>query len=253
MSLKWWKRSIKEKPRITTTIIENEDEDPFFCYDTKDDLLISSIKEYNYTLIEKYVFAGANVNYSNSTYGGETPLHVAVKTGKIDIVKFLVQYGANVNKKTNSGVPLSFAAGRGYVDIIEYLLDCGADINLPNREGETPLHYAAFMNSIEGAATLLFHDALTETEGWDGKTWKQISTEDFKREVEILVLRKQTSRAFTEERLAKRFDDLNNINCLLLGKGFIVKILDQEFKIYNAVYSVRCKENALHPLKIRDL
>lgn len=45
----------------------------------------------------------------------------------------------------NGATPLSDAAQRGQLDIVKLLLDSGANIEATNRDGNTPLHVAAFL------------------------------------------------------------------------------------------------------------
>jgi len=71
-----------------------------------------------------------NINI-NKKYGvsGETLLHVAAYTNNLELVKYLVESGADVNACDNGNrTPLHEAGrGRGDIDMIKYLLDHGAD------------------------------------------------------------------------------------------------------------------------------
>lgn len=66
-----------------------------------------------------------------------------------DIIKLLIEKGADVNAKNESGLyPLHFLCSTYYkniddlVDVINLLIEKGADINAVNNEdGSTPLHY----------------------------------------------------------------------------------------------------------------
>jgi ankyrin repeat protein len=63
--------------------------------------------------------------------GGSTALHHAAWRGHADVVKLLLQAGADVNAKTrsNSETPLHLAAMHGHTDVIQLLLQAGADVN----------------------------------------------------------------------------------------------------------------------------
>ncbi|ERE91589.1 protein phosphatase 1 regulatory subunit 12A-like protein [Cricetulus griseus] len=61
----------------------------------------------------------------------------------VDMVKFLVENGANINQPDNEGwIPLHAAASCGYLDIAEFLIGQGAHVGAVNSEGDTPLDIA---------------------------------------------------------------------------------------------------------------
>lgn len=74
----------------------------------------------NLRLVELLVRNGADVNI-----GCDTPLHYAVSAGgNLDIVKYLVGRGANMDKKSNDNTPTIFyVAIGGHLDIFQYLCD----------------------------------------------------------------------------------------------------------------------------------
>jgi ankyrin repeat protein len=60
--------------------------------------------------------------------------------GHKDIVQLLLNKGADLESKSNSGrTPLSWAAKSGDKDIVQLLLDKGADHELKEDYGQTPL------------------------------------------------------------------------------------------------------------------
>ncbi len=70
----------------------------------------------------------------------------AVKNNQIEIVKELLDRGANVNATDENGnTPLHWAAKNVHTDIVELLIDTyHVDVNIQNEWGNTPLHTAAF-------------------------------------------------------------------------------------------------------------
>ncbi|MDD2716251.1 MAG: ankyrin repeat domain-containing protein [Candidatus Wallbacteria bacterium] len=65
-----------------------------------------------------------------STYRGGTPLNWACRSGRLDVVQTLINYGAVVNQKNGYGVtPLMAASFCGQEKIVEYLIEKGALIN----------------------------------------------------------------------------------------------------------------------------
>ncbi len=78
---------------------------------------------------------GADVNYEDND--GWTALKFAAGEGKLEIVKFLINNGADVNAKDNNGwTALMSAANNGYLKIVKYLVDNGADVNTKDDYGK---------------------------------------------------------------------------------------------------------------------
>jgi len=74
---------------------------------------------------------------------GYTPLHLAAAFGKTNMVKLLINRGANIKAKTKEGItPLYSAASSGKVKILDLLIKKGADPNSRNKHGKTPLFAA---------------------------------------------------------------------------------------------------------------
>ena len=56
------------------------------------------------------------------------PLSGAAKNGHIDVVKYLVSHGADINGGNYHDLPLSDAAENGHIDVVQYLVSHGADV-----------------------------------------------------------------------------------------------------------------------------
>jgi hypothetical protein len=69
---------------------------------------------------------------------GQTPLHHAARRGrKTDAVKALLQAGSDVNARDEAGAtPLHMAAARGDAEVIKILLNAGANIHAETRDGK---------------------------------------------------------------------------------------------------------------------
>lgn len=83
-----------------------------------------------------------------------TPLNVAVIKGDIDIVKKFIEYGADVNEKSEDMSPLMVAARYNKIEILKVLLASGARPNDKNEQGYTALKYAQLSNATEAIAIL---------------------------------------------------------------------------------------------------
>jgi ankyrin repeat protein len=95
-------------------------------------------------LVEK----GADVN---SKYRkGATPLHAAVLKSDFKIIWFLVEKGADVNSKNRNGAtPLHAAVLKSDLEIIWFLVENGADVNGKDQIGITPLYAAIENNNLD--------------------------------------------------------------------------------------------------------
>ncbi len=74
---------------------------------------------------------------------GWAPIHYAATNGHLPIVQFLMAHGAQVNALSPSETtPLMMAIGSGNDQLIKYLLDNGADLSMRNHEGYTAIDVA---------------------------------------------------------------------------------------------------------------
>jgi ankyrin repeat protein len=91
-----------------------------------------------------------------------TLLHIASLCGQVEVVRLLLERGADVNiSNANNDIALHFAARSGSVNIIKLLLDKGMSANLTRTPATTPLQLSPPCNNlaaagafVEGEATL---------------------------------------------------------------------------------------------------
>ena len=97
---------------------------------------------------------GADVNAKDDS--GDTPLHEAAYNNAIAMVAHLLLSGAQANAADISDwTPLHFAALNNSTDAAELLLIRGAQVNAKNSGGQTPLHLTAESDAIDMAELLL--------------------------------------------------------------------------------------------------
>lgn len=83
------------------------------------------------------------LNAVDPEFGG-TPLHWAAVQGRDNVVKLLLQRGADVNSTNNdTRTPLHLAAASNCSAVVSLLLDNGAVVNCKYKDGNTPLHLCA--------------------------------------------------------------------------------------------------------------
>ena len=76
-------------------------------------------------------------------WSGRTPLHFAAEYGKLDMAKYLVENGADVNDRDDyEYLPIHYAAMSGNLELIKYLIDKGAALYAKGYGGASVLHIA---------------------------------------------------------------------------------------------------------------
>jgi ankyrin repeat protein len=108
--------------------------------------------------VAKYLLeAGADVTLVDE--GGNTALHLAAGRGYAEIVRILLSHSkAELNMKGQRDMtPLLLALSRGHAEIVKYLLEAGADVTLANEIGNAALHQAAGGGHGEIVRILLSH------------------------------------------------------------------------------------------------
>lgn len=103
-------------------------------------------------VIELLLACKADVNASdNQSY---TPLHGAISYGKNDtrkaVVETLLKSGANVNAKTSRDgeTPIHKAVANRDIEIVKLLIEHGADVNAISKSGVTSLYFARNSSNI---------------------------------------------------------------------------------------------------------
>jgi hypothetical protein len=112
----------------------------------------------NYSLVQRLLESHVNISRVHS---GWTALHTAAGGGYLEVVKILLDAGANVNAAAAAGregrTALQAAAGGGHLEVVRMLLDAGAHVNAAaeRREGRTALQAAAGGGHLEVVRMLL--------------------------------------------------------------------------------------------------
>jgi len=83
-----------------------------------------------------------------------SPLCTAIFKGDLTTVKKFIEYGADVNEVSNGMTPLMYAARYNKVEIIKYLLEKGANKDKKDDKGNTAAKYAQLSNSQDALAVL---------------------------------------------------------------------------------------------------
>lgn len=109
--------------------------------------------------------------------GKATRLMQGINSGSKVLVEMLLDHDAKINvadpayyEYYECDTPLTRAIERGHVDIVRLVLERGADVNLVSEDKKSPLFEAAFVRSPEMVESLIKHGANTQwtrsSDGW---------------------------------------------------------------------------------------
>jgi beta-lactamase regulating signal transducer with metallopeptidase domain len=97
-----------------------------------------------------------------------SPLSFAAHMGDGARVKRLIEKGADVNSRTQSGMTALCFVDQRSTDVVEFLIDSGADVNVKDSWNWTPLHTAADRGHRDVAKLLIAKGAyVNATDGWE--------------------------------------------------------------------------------------
>ena len=100
-----------------------------------------------------------------------TPLHSASFEGHLQVVRYLLRQGVDVNIRDSTGdTPLLVASWKGHLDVVQFLLEHGADVNLLDDEHNAPLTLAAHRGNVNVVRLLLEHNAEANPHDVNGHT-----------------------------------------------------------------------------------
>ena len=97
----------------------------------------------------------ANVNIKNNNE--QTPLHAVISSENpnINVVKILIENGANINEKAKGNLPIIIAANNQRENIVNLLIDNGANIPINDEDGEKLLRLSVSRNLEKLFTTML--------------------------------------------------------------------------------------------------
>jgi ankyrin repeat protein len=138
--------------------------------------------------------SGGDVNGRNSN--GETPLYTASYGKSLEVVKWLIENGADVNKPARKGyiyshgwTPLHQVADGGYLDVAKLLIENGADVNKLS-DCHSPLLLASQKGNIEIVKLLLENGAEVDKSSKDGIIWTPLFAAVYENQIsaaEVLI------------------------------------------------------------------
>merc|ERR1711862_911491 len=109
----------------------------------RNEKLIKACYKGKYNEVVRLVNNGADVNYVDN--GGDTPFLIAAIGANVDMCRYLLDKGANINKINSLGMTamhLACMGGKGQEDVVKLLYQRGANHNIKDLRDMTPLDYA---------------------------------------------------------------------------------------------------------------
>jgi ankyrin repeat protein len=123
--------------------------------------LIAAIASGHVEIVKTLLNAGAEVN--PKTWYDDIPLVFAAQKGQAEIVRALIDAGANFNLGFDF-TPLYEAATEGHSEVVKILIEAGADVNQTDEDGHTALMAAAYEGHLEVVKLLV--EAGADVNAW---------------------------------------------------------------------------------------
>jgi|SRR6185437_8758728 len=125
--------------------------------------LLKAVEIDNFLGVQQFIQEGATlhklVGVKLHKYNTEhnSLLHIAIKLGHTDIIKYLLKIGCDVNAQTRRlRAPLHYATYNNIpIEIIALLLDHGANIEIKDDDNATAFMWACYLNNVKAAKFLL--------------------------------------------------------------------------------------------------
>ena len=118
--------------------------------------IITAAKEGNLGKVKELIEKDSQL-INTKDANGRTLIHWACRGVHFEVIKYLVENGANVNAKDNNmNTPLISISSRGHIEAAKFLLDNGADIHAESNEfSRTALFYSVLGGHTEVTELLL--------------------------------------------------------------------------------------------------
>ncbi|MDR1382838.1 MAG: ankyrin repeat domain-containing protein [Planctomycetaceae bacterium] len=138
-------------------------------------------------IVKSLIERGADVDTKNDR-NRFTPLAMATMSGQLEVVKYLIEKGADVNTEfvAEPGgklTPLFVAVLEDKPEVTKYLLEKGANTNVKNKDGDTPLHNAVYNGHVEAIKVLVNAGADINAKNNQGETPQDVAKTEAIKEI----------------------------------------------------------------------
>lgn len=126
--------------------------------------LILAAKFSRYDVVQELINAGADINVQDSDPTSRaTALHIAVAAGDFPTIKTILYTipAPSTNLCDHAGhTALHIAAEKGYIEVVELLIEKGSKVDSIDNRSWTPLHRAAYMGHTDVVKALVGRGAV---------------------------------------------------------------------------------------------
>lgn len=145
--------------------------------------LISAVHGNKLEVVKFLISNGADVNIVDPN--GDTPLLAAIKWKHPEIAEILLEKGADVNvrEKFYRYTPLHIALESGFDDLAKKLIAKGADLNAQDYSGDSPLHVAVSEKKLEMVKLIVSKGANVNIQNKNKRTPLRYATESWSDEI----------------------------------------------------------------------
>ncbi len=196
----------------------------------------------NFEIVKLLVEHGANVNHT--TKANSTPLRGACYNGNLDMARYLIKNGGDIHiAKENNDTNLMVSVCHKHLNMVAYLVDeFNCDVNLCDNDGRSPLYDAINCGSLEIVEFLLKHGARNFRAIKDQMSPLMWAAE--KRHVDLL------------QAISSHCSLLEQIEAEeLIGSAFVCgphgdRALDQAFEHFYRAFELRLAHDLPKPLRL---
>ena len=164
--------------------------------------LVAAVLDEDLELVKELIVNGARLNARDRSLEGMTPLHAAIETGNMEIMQFLLAYGAKPNvRDLQKRTPLMMIDEDADPEMVRILLSYGANIKLADAAKNTVLHHFAEFEEPEMLQFLIQQGADPNAPNKARKTPLMIAAENGNAEaVRVLLENGADVRAVSKKR-----------------------------------------------------
>lgn len=146
--------TLKQDPLEFSRIkVDGNDQEPEYARAEQVELIAAAGRD-DFKAVSDLLTKGVNPNLSADQWG-DRALSRAVVNGNVEMVRILLDAGADPELKGRGFTPLGMAALQGHVQITRQLLKAGADVNRKSSDGNTPITAATLMHRTDVVRELL--------------------------------------------------------------------------------------------------